>query len=262
MDEERVGRAIQERDTGHVDEATRDLEALLGEEKEDRLRAVLLMNLATCYRLKGDLGRTRDALRQADRLLPSRGHERLHFEYLDASADADEGRQKVAIKKLGGLIERLEAPDVGQQDLLADALVQLGTLLVNSEEHATAVTYLRSALPMRSEPDFRQRCDFLLGTCYQHLSDAVAAENHLRSAVNSGTNRMFRTRALYMLGLIYLYGGRFEQAKTCLKEAEQGCERGEMPCGLVWSALAITLERLGNVTEAERYSRLANQQAS
>jgi tetratricopeptide (TPR) repeat protein len=242
---------------GQLDEAADELGSLLRDELNEKLKGVVLMNLATCYRLKGNTAAAHRALREADRLVPNHGYERQCLDYLSAMAASDDGEHKQAIRSLTHLIAQLDDRDTEQRGLLANVLIDLATLLFNDDDYATAAPLFERALSIELVPDLRQQCEYLLGSCYQHLSNDVAAEAHLLMAAKQGRNAAFRTRAHYLLGLISLYGGRFEEAKNYLEEAGHGCERGEFPCALVWSAMAMALEQLGDRLGAERYHQLA-----
>jgi tetratricopeptide (TPR) repeat protein len=254
MDQERMARAVALRESGRLEEASREFRAMADATEEFEEQGGLLLEEARALLALGRRTEAERAVREADRALASDSPQRPEVVFLLAeveSRDSREGARRALIRLerlLDGLAPRSAAP--GERAAYARAQTRRAELLASLGRRREARALFEEALATETPKDGRFFYEFGR-TCYR-LGEYPRAGALLAEALARDLDPKRRLEAHYHAGIIQVRRGAYPRAVHELSH----CETGEQSAGrlenvLLW--LAWLSAQLGQKEEAEEY---------
>ncbi len=257
MDELRVDHILALFDSGQVEQALRELRALIDDTPEPAGKVILLCQQAEQLAALGRVPEARECFEEATQLLAEAPE--CEGDVLLAEADLLTGEEKYgkALAKLDELWKGY-APHANDPDfrvMYQSTQVRRGILLGELRRYREALPVLEEAASF----DTAQEGDFYyyLGVCYYHCSDMERARQALLKALEVGVPESYEPSARMYLGLACYHTGAYARAKQEFEICEPRVNDLPVPRKRLLRWLWATCQKLGFDEEAERYRKLA-----
>lgn len=224
-------------------------------------KAMVLLNVSACLERMGRIDEALTTVSEAAALsdLPE-----VQCNALVASASLHQlGRKpQAALEELERALRNY--PEVLRSGeyrfLYEDVQVRRGLLLVQQEQLDQARVVLEECLSFDLDRDNRWKVFYNLARCYFDVGETKHSKQMFLMFLKEQGDAVHIASAHHLLGAIYYRGGDYSKALAeflwCLPNAD---EVG-MPKSTIYGWLANTYKALGNMTESERYSALAENQ--
>lgn len=252
MDTERLNHASALSDSGRVQEALFEYEAMLNEPDlaaDDR--ASLLHSISVCHYRLGDVANGVLAIEAAKAAVQD---DALRF-YIDLQEGVllwKRGRVDEALAIFERLLNNAAAGLL--PELRRSAQIHRAQLLIQAGRGAEAIPALRE---LYDEGIDKGNSAYFLGCCLLRKGELEIAERMFAEAVQNSPERSIRLQAHYLLGRTYLRLRQFTNAKEHLKLCEAEAAESGVSLASLFTALAEATKRLGELSESERYAQLA-----
>lgn len=261
MDAQRLEHAITLRNSGHVEEALRELAAMTESTTDPGEKASLLVNEARCYRLQGRLAEARKQLSHACHIAP-KTQGLLYLDFEDAVLYWHEGKRDKALD----ILERLHDSSRGllltpeHRELYHQIQTTRGMLLAELKRFREACPLLEESLSFDPLSNDKAALLYNLGLCYRDLGQPERGKEKFLEALANCADPTYLTLLHYELGTIYFDEAAYPKALTEFEACLAGAEQARLPQEHVFKWLAATSRRAGLRGEAEKYETLSRKQ--
>jgi tetratricopeptide (TPR) repeat protein len=96
-----------------------------------------------------------------------------------------------------------------------------------------------------------------LGLCHSELKNYNLARDYFLEAITLGLTREWLGRAHFHLGVAYFYTDMLPEAKREFLQCEKLAMAHQLPVVDIYAWLSIIFKRLGEISESERYAKMA-----
>lgn len=259
MDWERFNRAAALKESGNIQQALEEFQALAASAPTPGDRAACELNEITCLRLVGHYGQAESRLEGLRHSAESAAI-RATADFIQASIYMETGRAGQALPLLDQMLKAygdLLATDDFRY-LSEDVRLLRAYALADLAHFKEAVPLLREAMTYDLGLDDRQRVRLYLGHCYFHLGRKREAEQELLQAATEPAAPDVIAEACYRLGMLYYQGGEFSKAKDSFLKCEPLLLQLKSPAKELYTVIATSCRMLGNTDMANHYARLAS----
>ncbi len=253
-----IKRAVELNDPALAKEALREIDVLFGASSDENERVYLLFSRASCY---GILGNFEEARRQLSSALRERPDDctQATFDFMQGLLSQQEGNYGEAFESLSATLsahcEQLKRPEL--RFMYEDIQQRRGFLLVSLSRFQEAIPILTEVLSFNIEEHSRSDAFAGLGLSYLEIQEYNLAKDHFLQAIAIGLTKRWEGEAHFYLGIAYSYSNLLQEAKREFQTCEELATRHPLPIMDVYAWLSSICKRLGETSEAERYSRLA-----
>lgn len=259
MDLERFQRAIELRDSGKVEEALRELTAVVESTPDPGERASVLLNVSGCHQLLGDLEKARQSWREARDIQP-RDQWAAYVDVQEADILISEGNHEAALGKLnkiwvvhGELLRRTE-----HVDLYKRVQVERGILEAQLGHLDEAEPILDEVVSFELDDAVKGDVAYSLGLCRFAAGALDDARKQFLTAIEKRAQEVYLVRAHYYLGIVYCRQGAHAWGLRELERAEVEADKGGLSKDKLYKWLSIACRFLGQGSRADRYEELAH----
>jgi len=264
MDIQRFQKAISLRDSGRLQDAVGEFDAMARETTDANEKASLLINEVRCYSGLGYFSEAERVLSETHELRPDDVVVRLNVDFGGACLAAQKRETEKAALVFGRILrdysEILGTPEY--RDLYEDIQQRRASAMVDVGRCAEAVPILRAARSFNSlKKEILQQVKLDLGICHAALGESVLAEEEFLEVINFGFNNEIEAQARFRLGIVYFTKREFLKAKQQLEAILRlyQDEIASLPRKYVYEQLSRSCHYLGDEASAKRYMGMAEQ---
>lgn len=257
----RFERAIEARNSGRIEDALLEIEALITEALAPEDKACLILNKVTCLLLLKRLTQARRELEECDKYLDDESALRPRQRFLDACVSLDEGNPSEALQKLEQVFtcykKLLATPKM--RDLYESLQMKRSMLLVDLKRSMEAQPILEEALSYEMVDNERAKLSYYLGLCYFDLGKLDLAKQRFQEALSLGIDESFQPHTHFYLGLIFESQSATAWAIQHFEACQAKLARSNIPPKRIYEHLYALNRAAGNRKEAERYEMLSKE---
>lgn len=254
--------AVESGDPRLAKEALKEIDSLLPQTKDPNERVYLLFSKSSCYGILRDFVRARKQLGLALQEQPEDLNTKLSYEHHQGLLYQREGEYLKALEVFDTLLLQY-ASSLKRSDwrfMYEDVQQRRAFLCITLERFRDAIPLLMEILSFNLEKENRSEALAKLGLCHLELKDWPAARDYLLQARAVGVTKNAEKTFHFYLGIAYFYTDAPQEAKKEFQICESRAAEYELPLLNVYHWLASTCKLLGEVTESQRYARLARSQ--
>jgi tetratricopeptide (TPR) repeat protein len=213
MNWDRYNELMAQQDSERVEEVIANLNELGSAETDPQCKATILISVANVFRRIGRFSDARINIQKAMALLGPSDQYYPRAAFQDALLDMHEHNWKIALKKLGEILNKfrpiLEIED--HEDLFDEVQRNRGIALAEVKQFSEALSILKA---YRSEPYDRERTLYYIGACKFELGDFDSARLAFEDILSLNCSSIFQAYAHRYLGEIFFRNEKLPWAKA------------------------------------------------
>jgi tetratricopeptide (TPR) repeat protein len=261
MNQIRFEKALALYNSGHCEDAIRELRSLEREFNDPNEKTLVLISEHKCYCELGRLDEADRVIGRIRKLAPTELEVRIIVDFGEACMHAQMGKFEKAVLEFEGILTFYsDVLQNSRRDLFESIQIRRGVALSNIGKYSEARAILHEASGFADlADDDKQEIHFYLAVCYRELHENELAKEEYLKAIAFGINNDLEAHAHYAVALIYFKARAFAQAKLHLEAIlrTHGTNIPNLPIKYVYEQLSHVCKHLGESDESKRYADLA-----